>query len=97
MHDLDLNGDGSSKKPHWHIVLIFEGNKSIEQIKQITDSVKGTIPFKVASIRSMVRYLAHIDNPDKYQYPVSDIIAHGGADIADYFLPSASLRAFSYA
>ena len=92
LHEADVNGDGSQKKPHWHIVLIFEGNKSLEQIKEITDSVKGTVPFKVASIRSMVRYLAHLDNPDKYQYPISDIIAHGGADIADYLRATTSSR-----
>ncbi len=92
LHEADINGDGSQKKPHWHIILLFEGNKSYEQIKEITDSVKGTVPFKVASIRSTVRYLAHLDNPDKHQYSITDIIAHGGADVADYLRATTSSR-----
>ncbi len=92
LHDADLNGDGTQKKPHWHIALLFEGNKSFEQIKEITDDLNAPIPQKVASIRSMIRYMAHIDNPEKQQYKISDVIGHGGVDVADYLKPTSVAR-----
>ena len=92
LHDADLNGDGTQKKPHWHVALLFEGNKSFEQIKEITDALNAPIPQKIASIRSMIRYMAHIDNPEKEQYKISDVIGHGGVDVAEYLKPSSLAR-----
>jgi hypothetical protein len=40
----------------------------------------------------MVRYMAHMDNPDKAQYNISDIVAHGGVDLAEMLKPSSSER-----
>ncbi len=37
VHDADLNGDGSEKKKHIHFIVSFEGNKSFEQIQEITE------------------------------------------------------------
>lgn len=37
-----------------------------------------------------MRYMAHIDNPEKAQYSKEMIIAHGGADLDEYLRPSAS-------
>lgn len=89
VHDQDLTQEGEVKKQHIHIVLAFEGNKSYDQIKEIAESVKGVCPplneARVSSIRGMVRYLIHLDNPEKHQYEKSGIISHGGIDIAPYF------------
>lgn len=92
LHDKDLNADGSVKKPHWHILLQYEGKKSFEQIKEVTDSENAPIPQKVASAKGLVRYMAHLDNPDKFQYPVSEIRGHGGIDVAEYLKPTSSNR-----
>ena len=32
LHDKDTNADGSAKKPHWHVLLVFDGKKSYEQV-----------------------------------------------------------------
>lgn len=89
VHDQDLTMEGDHKKDHIHIVLAFEGNKSYSQVKDIALSCKGVIPpvdtARISSIRGMVRYLIHLDNPEKHQYERSGIIAHGGMDIAPYF------------
>lgn len=92
IHDKDINPDGDPKKPHWHILLVFENKKNYEQIKMITDLVNGTIPQKCASSKGLVRYMIHLDNPEKYQYSYSDIICHGGYDLSDIFRPSATQR-----
>ena len=82
-HDKDINPTGEPKKPHWHIMLVFEGKKSYDQILEIIDCLNGTIPQRVNNQRSMTRYFAHIDNPEKAQYNITDIICHGGLDIGD--------------
>lgn len=92
LHDKDVNPDGEVKKPHWHILLTFEGNKSYQQVKAIADDLNAPIPQRVESARGMVRYMIHMDNPEKYQYSRSKIIGHGGADAASYFELTATNR-----
>lgn len=84
LHDRDKNPDGTDKKPHWHVIVNFEGVKTYEQVLTITQSVCGTIPQPVDSIKGYVRYLAHLDNPEKAQYDRADIAVHGGMDIDEY-------------
>lgn len=89
LHDKDINEDGSEKKPHKHIILAFEGNKSYDQYLDIVKSVKGVSApayiAKVSSIRGMVRYFIHRDNPEKASYLQSDIVDHCGFDSSPYF------------
>lgn len=92
LHDQDKNPTEEEKKPHWHILLLFDGKKSYEQILDITTSVRGTIPKRVSSSRGLVRYMAHLDNPEKHQYSRSDIIGHGGADVLELLKPTSSYR-----
>lgn len=94
LHDKDLNNDEdrTPKKAHWHILLMYEGKKSYDQIKAITDRLNAPIPKKCANVKGLVRYFAHLDNPEKAQYSQSDIIGHGGADVASYFKASSSER-----
>lgn len=77
LHDSDMNADETQKKPHWHIVLIFENKKSYAQIKQISDSIKGAPPQKIISVQASLRYQCHLDNPEKAQYKISDVYAVG--------------------
>ena len=92
LHDKDLDATGTPKKPHWHVLLLFDGVKSYEQVAAITASIGATIPQRCASARGMVRYMAHLDNPDKHQYDTRDIIGHGGVDVADYLRPTSAAR-----
>lgn len=85
LHDKDINPDGTKKKPHWHLMLLFEGKKSYSQIKNICDMLNSPIPQRCMSPKGMVRYFIHLDNPEKYQYKKEDIHAHGGADVENYF------------
>lgn len=90
LHDRDTNEDGTPKKPHWHILLAFEGKKSYEQVAAITASIGGTIPQICHNQKGMVRYFTHRDNAEKAQYKQSEIQAFGGFDVADMLKPSAS-------
>lgn len=83
LHDADVNADGEQKKPHWHVVLTFKGNKSFEQVKEITGALNATIPQVCKDTRAYARYLCHLDNPEKAQYEVADVESLGGADYLD--------------
>lgn len=81
LHDKDVNEvDDSQKKPHWHIIIFFDGPKTIEQAQAIFDSI-GAIKCKpVESTKGACRYLIHMDNPEKYQYPQEAVYVFGGID-----------------
>lgn len=85
VHDADLNGDGSEKKKHIHFLLVFEGMKSFDQIKEITDRLHCPIPQRCKNERGLLRYFIHMDNPEKHQYNIDDIKAHGGYDLDGVF------------
>lgn len=92
LHDKDINADGEAKKAHWHVLLMFGGVKSYEQVKELTDRLNAPIPERCHNAKAMVRYMAHLDNPDKFQYSVGDIVSHGGLDLAEMLRPSSSER-----
>lgn len=92
LHEHDFNADGSIKKAHWHILLMFSGVKAYEQVLELIEPLNCPIPNKVHNVKALVRYMAHLDNPDKYQYNIKDIMAHGGVDVADLLKPSSSER-----
>lgn len=79
-HDRDINPTGEVKKPHWHVLIMFDGVKSLRQAQAIVDKIHGVGCRKINSLRGYARYLCHLDNPEKAQYSESDIIELGGAD-----------------
>jgi hypothetical protein len=85
LHDKDTNADGEIKKAHWHILLSSDGPVTLQAVEKIIKPLNSPIPKKVGSSKGLVRYMAHLDNPEKYQYPVDEIIGHNGADVASYF------------
>lgn len=84
LHDRDVNADGELKKAHWHVMLMFKGNKSFKQIKVITDKLNSPVPQKVNDAKAMVRYFLHLDNPEKWRYSKEDLRAYGGIDVEKY-------------
>lgn len=93
LHDKDTNADGTPKKSHYHVLLLFDGKKSFDQVKEISQGVfGGTIPVDCKNVRGMVRYFIHMDNPEKFQYPMSELRAFNGADIDKHFNLSSVCR-----
>lgn len=73
LHDKDVNPTGEPKKPHYHVMLMFDGKKSNEQVMEVFSSISGVGCEVVKSIRGYARYLCHLDNPEKAQYDTSDV------------------------
>ena len=92
LHEFDTNATGEVKKAHWHLLLMFGGVKTYEQVCEVIAPLNCPAPQKCLSAKGCVRYMAHLDNPEKHQYSVSDIIAHGGVDLAELLRPSSSER-----
>lgn len=84
LHDRDINPTGEAKKSHYHVVMYFSGKKSFDQVCDISDSIKQPHPQYVNDLRGMVRYLAHLDNPEKAQYSKLDIRSYCGFDASSY-------------
>lgn len=80
LHDRDFNPSGEPKKAHYHVMLMFEGVKTIEQAESVFSLINAVGCIKVNSVRGYARYLVHSDNPEKAQYLVSDVISLCGAD-----------------
>lgn len=80
LHDSDINPTGESKKPHYHVMLMYDGVKTIDQVREVVSAIGGVGCEKIASIRGYARYLCHLDNPDKAQYKIEDVIALSGSD-----------------
>lgn len=83
LHDKDINPDGTVKKEHYHVLLIFDGPTTYNRVDKITKEINGTIPKRVISPQGMIRYFTHKDNPEKAQYDEREIITFGGLDIKD--------------
>lgn len=88
LHDKDTNPDGTQKKPHWHIVVSFEGMKSFSQMTELANILKAARPMICHSVKGAVRYFCHLDNPEKAQYDLSGITSGCGFDVADALKPS---------
>ena len=80
LHNQDINPDGSPKKPHWHVLIMFAGVKTKAQAQAVIDAIGGVGCESVSTVRGYARYLVHADNPEKAQYSKSDVRAFSGAD-----------------
>ncbi len=80
LHDSDVNADGQPKKAHYHVMFMYDGVKTEEQVKSAVSLIGGVGLEKVNCVRSYARYLCHLDNPDKHQYSTDDVKQFSGAD-----------------
>ena len=82
LHNKDINPDGSQKKPHYHVMIMFDNVKTRSQAKDIFDLIGGVGQEIVQSPRGYARYLCHLDNPEKAQYRQDEVVCLCGADYA---------------
>lgn len=77
LHDKDVNSEGQPKKAHLHWLGRLTNPTTISGISSRTTlpahDIEGGKSFK-----ALVRYLIHLDDPDKEQYPPEAITANFG-------------------
>lgn len=80
LHDKDTNPGGEAKKPHYHILLMYDSTHTKEQAAAVFDTINGVGCEIVQSVRGNARYLCHLDNPEKAQYLTENVTVLNGAD-----------------
>lgn len=87
LHDNDVNDDGELKKPHCHVVFKTTNTVSRSYVeKTFIATMRGVGCEKVHNYIGMLRYLCHLDNPEKSQYLPAGVIemcTNGFAQYAD--------------
>lgn len=74
LHDKDINADGTPKKPHYHWVGYRNNAVMVSTIARALDLKENEVEFGKTGWKPLVRYLTHIDHPEKAAYTV-DLIA----------------------
>lgn len=82
LHCLDKTAQGGIKKPHYHGIVSFEGNKSYGQVLSLASELGCSIVKVCNSFKNSLRYLCHLDHPDKAQYDLHDVKFFGHADLS---------------
>lgn len=88
-HDKDFNADLEAKKPHYHIILCWDGPTTYKNVCNIVcNTLNQPHPIKIESVRGYYRYLTHKDNPEKAQYNDNDIKLINAFNPDDFDQPS---------
>lgn len=82
-----LHKKGETKKPHYHLHIHYDGNKTQEQVfRDFCVPLNTKLnPVISNSDRNDTRYLIHLDNDDKAPYRMDEIRFFNGFDFKDYF------------
>ena len=77
---------GDPKKPHIHVMLRHSGNRSAAYSSKLFAQIGLEMNVyrweKVEHVESMLRYFAHLDQPDKAEYSAFDVVGFGGIDLS---------------
>lgn len=93
LHDKDVTATGEPKKPHHHVMLIFDAVVPEKKAKDVLEKVGVTQPPELLkSIKAYARYLVHMDDHDKHRYSEKDVLELGGAVWAYYALDEGEER-----
>lgn len=76
------------KKPHWHVIIKFPNSTTIKHALDVVRPLGCTYILRVHNVNAMTRYLCHLDDPDKAQYPADEIICGNGYDLETYLMPA---------
>lgn len=74
-HDSDIDDDGQIKKPHVHVFIRFPNPRYLNSVSKDLGIASNYIR-PCGDSRSFVRYLVHLDSPNKFQYDSNKIITN---------------------
>ena len=80
LHDKDKDEKGNLKKPHYHVLMMFEGAKTFDSFFALATKNLGAARVEEKfSPKGSAAYLCHMNNPEKYRYDEHEVITCGGA------------------
>lgn len=74
LHDKDLKSDGEDTKRHYHCIMRGRSSKPLQTVANALGIPVQFVDF-CNKWDSACRYLIHADDPEKYQYPQTDVVA----------------------
>lgn len=74
-HEHDLRSDGSLKEPHYHLIVCLSNAKTFSALKIYYSGEENLFGEPVRIRNKAFRYLRHLDDPDKYQYPLDVVVS----------------------
>lgn len=72
LHDKDVKEDGSPDKPHWHVCVWFSNARFIDGLAKELGIESRFVQLTTNATHDL-RYLVHADDPDKFQYDISEV------------------------
>lgn len=72
LHDKDVKEDGSPDKPHWHVCVWFSNARFLDALAKELGIDNRFVQLTTNATHDL-RYLIHADDPQKYQYDISDV------------------------
>lgn len=74
LHDSDKHDDGTPKKPHYHLIKVFNSATTIGGMERMMPNVHSNQFQKVQNLEKALLYLTHYNNPEKAQYKREQIV-----------------------
>lgn len=87
LHDKDTDVEDGKlvpKKAHYHVYVKYDGPVTKNVVMQLVESLNASHPVPCESVRGQYRYFIHLDNPEKFQYDIKDMLHINGFDIREY-------------
>lgn len=73
LHDQDKDCEGNTKKAHYHLIVCYDSVKTIDQFIDLVKPLGGVMSEPINCLRSYGRYLCHLDDPEKFRYPIDQV------------------------
>lgn len=72
--------DDEVLKPHYHVLWMFDGPTTEAHVRGLMESVVSSKVVQYCySLKGLARYLLHLDDPDKEQFPDGEVMEFAGA------------------
>lgn len=78
LHDKDVDIVGNLKKPHWHLIVSFDGPTTFNCAASYCEITKGPLPKACGSLKGAYEYFTHKNSLDKYHYSSTEIQKYNG-------------------
>lgn len=90
VHDMDKLPNGEPKKPHYHVLAMFDNPVGESSAKSYFGRINITAPpEKIDTIKGYARYLIHLDDHDKARYDKRGVIGLAGVSWSSVALDEA--------
>lgn len=80
---------GELKKAHYHVYFWFGNAVKFTQALDVMETCGGCRIQPILNKSGAIRYLTHVDYPDKTQYSIDDVVHGGGLDFKKYYYEGA--------